>query len=230
MDQSFSTDQFSSYDYYNIGTDKYSSDENRPKQFLAAMRTDTPGEAALTTNLRLEQAGYSSELWAPCDKNKYCRQLGQPDGPVYSKETDYDKWTEHPPLTYQNRQYPVLNRYNDLAQTEIVPSRQTIARGLPVKLIPAELAAIDTPAATKYINDSGIMKKENFNSVKIDGGAMATNSAECIGIKITESGILIKFELIIFFIFLVLVALVFKRMTVKKGVGAADTTDYKLKF
>jgi hypothetical protein len=251
MDQNFSMDQFSSYDYYGGGTDNYSiGSKGRP--FFAAMRADTPGETALNTNLRLEQAGYSSELWAPCDKNKFCRQLGQPDGPVYSKITDYDKWTEHPPLTYQNRQMPVLGRYNSLAATEIVPSRQTVARTRPSNRILSELVAVSNhPTATKFLGDASRAPLADFTASpgdttvqpplassinpiilpvaiydnkteKFDSNKIVSASAEAVGIKITDGGLLIKFELIIFFIFLVLIGLVYRRFFSKKK--SSETT------
>lgn len=202
-------DQYSSYDYYSgIGSDNYSSAAKDGTGLFMAMRADTPGETALTSNMRLGQAGYSSELWAPCDKNKYCRQLGQPDGPVYSKIDNLDKWTEHPPLTYQNRENGLRARYNELAPGEIHQPWQMLAARRPLELERAELTPTDIPVPIKYIPDrygSFMGKKEGFES------------KDAAGLNITKSGIFIRFELIIFFIFFVLVALVIKKVLLKGG-------------
>jgi hypothetical protein len=230
MEQSWSTDQFSAYDYYGstgvarsdyVGGQGSVSGLTQGQQLQGRMLPNGPAEMALAAAQRARERGISAEVWAPCDSNGRCLPYGAPDGPVTLRSEDYDRWSDNPPLTYQDRDKGIQARYNGLAQSEIQGARQRVVDPRHIEIpsyeslyAPANGPSRAVVSSTVPDGPQGRPRRESFSNDEQNASASGISQNSSLGLEVTKSGIFVSFELIIFFLFVMMLSIIIRQNSI----------------
>jgi hypothetical protein len=221
MEQSWSSDQFSSYDYYGpTASNMYGINSNSLSggPLKGRMVPNGPAEMALAAAQRAREQGVSAEVWAPCDANGRCLQYGQPDGPGTLRAEDYERWSDNPPLNYQDRNLGLQARFNALAKSEIQGARQRVVDPRHIEIPSYESLYAPANGPTRPIV-SGIIHDGRAEHMTTDAGCHSG-----LGLEVTNGGVFISFELIIFFLFVMMLAIIMRQKSAINNTSFADIT------